>query len=272
MLLPMTDRDDAASPQAGNAAGPGGPTPMVSAVHEVCPYLVAEGGAWRVAQPSRDHRCAAVRPPVPLGTTKQRSLCLTSGHTACATFRAAEEIAATATHRAAGSDRGGLWPTSRSTMLVLEPAGGAVRLKSGGVGISVTQAAVVGVLVLAIVAAVGARIILQPGEPQPSTVPSFPLPSSSAVGSPGVSVPPSTEPTAVPSTEPTAIPSPSPTVAPTPAPTATPRPSQQTYVVKSGDTLSRIAGLFHTTVAALRAANNLTPSSILHPGQVLVIP
>jgi LysM repeat protein len=46
---------------------------------------------------------------------------------------------------------------------------------------------------------------------------------------------------------------------------------EQTYKVKSGDTLIGIAKQFHTTVKAIESANNLTSTSI-KVGQVLKIP
>jgi LysM repeat protein len=45
-----------------------------------------------------------------------------------------------------------------------------------------------------------------------------------------------------------------------------------TYRVQSKDTLSSIAARFHTTVAALAAANGITNTRIIHVGQMLVIP
>ena len=43
------------------------------------------------------------------------------------------------------------------------------------------------------------------------------------------------------------------------------------YVVKQGDSLYQIAKLFNTTVADISDANMLT-SSMIYPGQVLLIP
>jgi LysM repeat protein len=64
-----------------------------------------------------------------------------------------------------------------------------------------------------------------------------------------------------------------PTPARTAAPTVTPSPrSQQTYVVKKGDTLSGIALRFGVSVQALAAANGITDPRLIRPGQVLVIP
>jgi LysM repeat protein len=66
---------------------------------------------------------------------------------------------------------------------------------------------------------------------------------------------------------------------PTPPPpttaTATPTPPSGgviTYVVQRGDTLYRIALRFGTTIAALRAANNLHNTNLIYVGQVLIIP
>lgn len=45
-----------------------------------------------------------------------------------------------------------------------------------------------------------------------------------------------------------------------------------TYTVKSGDSLWRIARRSGTTVSALAAANNISPSAVLRIGQKLVVP
>ncbi|HOX58286.1 MAG TPA: LysM peptidoglycan-binding domain-containing protein [Verrucomicrobiota bacterium] len=71
------------------------------------------------------------------------------------------------------------------------------------------------------------------------------------------------------------IPSPAVSTAPAvtglaPGETAAPG-GEQTYTVKSGDTLTRIAGRFGTTVKALRAANELK-TDFLKVGQKLRIP
>jgi LysM repeat protein len=69
-----------------------------------------------------------------------------------------------------------------------------------------------------------------------------------------------------------------PAAAPTTSPGAGPAPvestsagGEQTYMVKSGDNLTKIAGQFGTTVKALRAANGLKTDSI-KVGQKLKIP
>ena len=45
-----------------------------------------------------------------------------------------------------------------------------------------------------------------------------------------------------------------------------------THVVRRGDTLSRIANRYGTSIAALTAANNISRRSLIHPGQVLTVP
>ncbi len=62
-----------------------------------------------------------------------------------------------------------------------------------------------------------------------------------------------------------------------PGPTATPAPnpppsSSQTYVVQPGDTLSKIAVRFGTTVQAIAQANNIVNVNLIFVGQVLTIP
>ncbi|WP_156889792.1 LysM peptidoglycan-binding domain-containing protein [Planococcus lenghuensis] len=54
-------------------------------------------------------------------------------------------------------------------------------------------------------------------------------------------------------------------------PSSTP-PSGATYTVKSGDTLYSIANRYNVTVAQLAAANNISNTSLIRVGQVLVIP
>ncbi len=61
---------------------------------------------------------------------------------------------------------------------------------------------------------------------------------------------------------------------PPPRPCGRPRPSPATarYRVRAGDTLSGIAVRLGTTVKVLRRLNQLTDTSLIHPGQVLVVP
>ena len=93
---------------------------------------------------------------------------------------------------------------------------------------------------------------------------------------PGVSTT-STTPTSTPIASPTAAPSatatvsPSPTTAPTTTPTTDPSTVQQ-YVVQDGDTLTRIAQRYSTTVDAILRLNNLSNAQLIFRGQTLLIP
>lgn len=58
----------------------------------------------------------------------------------------------------------------------------------------------------------------------------------------------------------------------TAAATATKTTTTRTYVVKSGDTLLKIAAKYGTTVDAIVKANNLKNASLIRVGQTLIIP
>jgi LysM repeat protein len=83
-----------------------------------------------------------------------------------------------------------------------------------------------------------------------------------------------------PVSKPTSTPQP-PAPPPTAVPTTTPQPVQAPseaekgkpvkYTVQPGDSLSRIAARFNTTVANLQRLNNLSNTNYIYPGQVLVI-
>mgnify|MGYP000036928844 FL=1 len=108
--------------------------------------------------------------------------------------------------------------------------------------------------------------------PKPSTSAS-PTTKPSASASPSVKPSASASPTVKPSpsASPSIKPSPTPTATPTatPAPTASAKPAS--YIVVSGDTLTKIANRFSVTVAALKSANGLT-SDVIKLGQKLIIP
>ncbi len=88
--------------------------------------------------------------------------------------------------------------------------------------------------------------------------------------------PPKTQPTNTPQPPPTAT-----SIPPTAVPTTTAEPVQAPsdadkgkpvkYTVQSGDTLSKIAVQFHTTVNNLQSLNNLGNTNYIYVGQVLII-
>jgi LysM repeat protein len=225
-----------------------------------CPYLAADGRAWRSVSAHRDHRCTAVAPPAQLALDKQRRLCLADDHLTCATYRAAVE----ALPRIAGGsepavERVTRWSITRTTPVLVDqgrlPAAVATLspFRRGG------QVALGGLMIVALAAVLTARLTAPDDRPTGAVVPS---PSPSAADTPS----------ALPSRAPSATPvaTPTPTPEPTPSPTAAPTPL--TYTVKSGDTLSSIASRNGTTVSAIADLNGITDPSRLRIGQVLQIP
>jgi LysM repeat protein len=247
------------------------------ATQRLCPYLVADGSEWRSASPSRDHRCGAVAPPVPLAVAKQRRLCVTNRHAACPTFLAALDqpgravahsanptpVEPSARRRARpGGDSVTRWSIVRTAPVLLDrgmlpgAVASVVRYRSS------PQFLLVVLLAVAFVAVAAARLS---GGSTPLRDPTSGG-SVVAVASPSPVPPSAALPSAAPAT-PTA--SPAATVAPTLPPTAnTPR----TYRVKRGDTLYEIARRFKTTVSTLQHLNNLGTSTTLHAGQILKLP
>ncbi|HET7677939.1 MAG TPA: LysM domain-containing protein [Candidatus Limnocylindrales bacterium] len=228
----------------------------------ICPYLVAEGGGWRAARPIREHRCAAVRPPVPLQTEKQRRLCLTAAHLGCPTYEAALE------RRTAALARDGIPPerllegrVARAGLASTMPvaldrpsavAGPAVVARSAR---RATQVGLVALMLLAAAALALARFG-DAGDTRGGIGAASPSPAVSATASPPAA---------------TASPTPSPPATAVPT-TAAPSPTQRTYTVKYGDTLSGIAARHGTTVEALKQLNNISDPRRIRPGQVLVLP
>src|SRR4051812_18583708 len=54
--------------------------------------------------------------------------------------------------------------------------------------------------------------------------------------------------------------------------TALAQQGQTTYVVQRGDNLTRLAERFHTTIAAIVAANGIANPNLILVGQILIIP
>lgn len=277
----MPPRDD---PEAGHASpGPGSSqlelpvatgssaAPEAAVTQDIdtprgCPFLLAEGGGWRLDLPTREHRCAAVSPAAALSIEKQQRLCLTQGHLACATYLAS---------MSARADRLGIPPTDRTTRwslsrttTVIEDAGGlrarlTTLLLDRRRWPAIPAVLLVGTLFILAVSGLGN------GSKPISTVAA---PSGSATATPGATAQATSA--ASPSTEPAATSTPLPTLAPTPSPAATqaPTPTFRTYKVKSGDTLSAIAAQFGTTSRAIADLNGIKVTTTLRVGQILKIP
>jgi LysM repeat protein len=236
------------------------PPSALEATAGTCPYLISAGGAWRHATPSRDHRCAALEPPAPQPTDKQRRHCLSPHHVECPIFRSARSARAASLipsgdAAVVAAIDGARRPIARTAPILLEQPNlieQAIRLPfDRGPG----QLALVALMILAFTVVAITR--LSEG--------STPAPGGSA-GAPAISRP-SPDPT------PTIAPPPSPSAGPdASAPTASVQPSfSTTYTVKKGDTLATIAGRYKTTAVAIRQLNGLS-SSTIHAGQVLKIP
>jgi LysM repeat protein len=288
----MADPDPAATPPAAAPPGPAQLTiehlpadPFAAdarppaqranlAVPTGCPFLVSEGGGWRLDVPARDHRCGAVTPPAALSLEKQQRLCLTDAHVACATYVAS--MSARDARLGIPSDiRATRWGLARTTT-VIEDSGG-VRARVLALLLDRRRwpaiPAVILVTTLVVLAFSGLRgggatpvATSLPTNAGPTSGSSVATPTKAPVRSeePGGSDTPSAEPT----TGPTVPPTPRPTAAASSAPIATFR----THTVQSGDSLSGIASAFGTTSRAIADLNGIGVNATLHIGQVLKIP
>ena len=234
-----------------------------------CPFLVADGGGWRLDVPAKDHRCTAVSPAAALSPEKQVRLCLTAAHTSCATFIASMEARGTRLGAPPPGTSVTRWGLTRTTA-VIEDAGGVRSRVLGAVADRRRWPAVPAVLLLTglvVLGLSGLRGTPASAVATPSRPPSVPAASPT---------PRATErPTAAPTTAAPSAESTTPaTVAPTivPPPTTGPVESFRIYTVKSGDTLSAIASQFGTTSRAIADLNGIKVSTTLHIGQKLKIP
>lgn len=237
--------------------------PVISAIRGLCPFLSTSGG-WRSAEASGMQRCAAVAPPVQLATEKQRRLCLTPGHTSCATF----VVSLAAREPALQGLGAGTRPMPRTTPVVLERGRFAIPTHSLRPDRTAGQVALVILLGIAFVGILAGRLGSGPtrldgaavnpsASPVASSPARTPLPSAgvvSAAPSPAV-----------------AGPTPQLTLVPT---ENTPPPSGAvtTYKVRSGDTLSGIAAAHGTTWKVLAQLNDIKNPSALRVGTVLQLP
>jgi hypothetical protein len=225
----------------------------------ICPYLASAGGSWRMATPSRDHRCIGLSPALPQSAEKQRRHCLSAAHVDCGIYRAARDVRAATL--AGGADPARIVaadstrrPLPRTAPILLEPP----RLLDQAARLQLDRApgqlALVALMVLAFAIVALSRI-----SSSPVTTPPSATPSAFAAGSPGRASPS------------TPVPSAS-SVAASSAPSSSPGASfRTTYTVKKGDTLDGIAKRFKTTAAALQKLNGLKTGP-LRVGQVLKIP
>ena len=252
------------------------------ATQRLCPYLVADGFAWRSASASRDHCCGAVAPPVPLSVDKQRRLCLVNRHVSCPTYLAAGELSGRAAERATAgvsardtaSSRGTLrqpggeaitrWSIVRTVPVLLDRRGLPDITIAGVRTLGGRQGALVGILAVAFLVIAGTRL---GGGPSLTGSVASPHPTAVVAAAGGTPLP-----STVASAEPSATASPPPTAQPTAQATLPATPSTRTYIVKRGDTLYEIARRFHTTVATIQQLNGMGSSTMLHAGDVLKLP
>jgi len=244
-----------------------------SAVLQVCPFLVGGDGSWRSAYASRAHQCGAVQPPATLAIAKQQQLCLGSAHATCATFVAADALRDRSSTTALNA---GLWPSTRPTVVTLEPVRGGLAGMASAPTRSGGQALLIGLMVLAFLVVVIARTSTPASDGAGGPGPSVLMPGASPAGggpwpSSGAGASDGPGPSLVQSPAPggSSTPGAGPAASASASPGAT---GDKTYRVKAGDTLSSIAARFGTTVRAIKKANRITGSSVIRPGQALVIP
>jgi LysM repeat protein len=261
-----TERTASAAPPSAAADAPASDQVLPRG----CPFLLAEAGGWRLAIPTREHRCAAFTPSAPLAPEKQTRLCLTPAHTGCATYLAS--LAAREARLGAPSpDRATRWGLARTTT-VIEDSGG---LRGRLLGLLLDRRRWPAIPAVLLVATLFTLAIsgFRGGVPTTALATASP---TTRTATPTLTSAPTSAPT--PTAAPEATPSAPPTAAPSLAAQATPNPTQvstpvyRRYVVQSGDTLSGIAGRFHVSVTSIVNLNHISDPSRLRVGQVLLIP
>ncbi|WP_306912025.1 LysM peptidoglycan-binding domain-containing protein [Arthrobacter sp. B3I9] len=115
-----------------------------------------------------------------------------------------------------------------------------------------------------------AGTIIYPGQKIRLAAAAAPAPKPVAKPAPKPVAKPAPKPVAKPAPKPVAKPAPKPVAKPAPKPVAKPA-STTSYVVKSGDTLSRIAASNGVSLAAVLAANGMNLRTIIYPGQKIIL-
>ena len=258
VTLPGTDPSLSQRPTDDQAAA--------VAVPRGCPFLLADGGGWRLDSPSKDHRCTAVSPAAALSLEKQSRLCLTAAYPSCATFLASMEARGTRLGTPA-EDHATRWGLARTTA-VIEDVGGVRTRVVGALTDRGRWPAVPAVLLLTGLIVLGLSGLR--GTPAAAVASPSPAATVTATATPRATP----KQTQAPATEaPSSASTLPPTAAPvTAAPPSGPVASFRTYTVKGGDTLSGIASKFGTTSRAIADLNGIKTSTTLHAGDVLKIP
>ncbi len=255
--------------------------PVMPATAAICPYLLAADGGWRASTPASEHRCTAVTPATVLAPEKQRRLCLVAEHQGCSTYAAASGVSIADGVPATGRRRHGR-PVARTAPVVLDRGRVAVAMPAFRPDRIGGQGGLVALMGLAFAAILLARLTaggpaLSPtdlaGGTDPSATPGLTQDAGAEPGTtPGLTPDGAPTRTLVPTQgEPTPPPAATPGTDPTTGPAATPgRPS--TYTIKSGDTLSGVAGEFGTTWQVLADLNGIDDPGRLRVGQVIDLP
>ena len=256
----------------------------VRSAAELCPFLLSADRDWRSVLPTREHRCTAVEPVAVLSLDKQRRLCLTQDHGACATYLAARErlldeqgVADETNASENGGRRPAIerpvlrWAVPRTAPVVLDRGRPSVRdillhRSTTQLALVLLMALAFLVLALARLSADGAGSLSMPSGTAPATLmPAATAPAvASSPGAPGTrSAPAGT------ASVPAVTPAPG---SPAPASPALSPSAARTYRVVAGDTLTGIAARYGVTLKALEVANGITDPSHLRVGTVLKIP
>ncbi len=263
-------RDEQERVHRHHGPGPDPAAPAGTDPDAICPFLTAGEGGWLAVRPSGEHRCSAVEPPAVLAGDKQRRLCLVAAHRDCPTYQAARATAGSSTRAplAAGGT-----PIERTTSILLDRPGPVPAVV--GPGRATVGQLLLGVLLVAALAAVVYARVFVPAGVRPAATPNGPAASGRASAGAVVSLSPAPTPSTVPTPAPTprSTPAPTPRATPVPTPAATPPAiTTQKYVVRPGDTLWSVSVRFHTTVPTLQALNGLGSSTTIYSGQTLLVP